>query len=289
MKKTIKKKTLSVPERIHGFRSRWSLNLTDEARWIEFKDRFMNTYADVVRLHFMSNDGNEDEFYRFIGKHKRAKESHDTTGSWGITEMLGSCPVYQLMLSTANMMEFTLQVQALFWVSSLTAVKKEELRRRLLEDIRSSGVAMEVTGTGAAVLVYPAGAKFLDEGVVNESLTWLERCGVAYDRFAMALTLLGKPNSAREVVDNLRLSLELTMRHVLGNSKSLENQQAVLKTFLKEKNIGTEVSTMYWTVVDLYSKFQNDRAKHGNKVQEQEVELILYLTGTFIRFLMTLR
>jgi hypothetical protein len=284
-----KVKPSSVPERIHGFRKRWSLELSDEARWTEFKDRFMNTYADVIGLHFMSSDVKEDEFYRLIGKHKRAKEVDEDFGRWDVIRMLGSCPVYQLMVSTRNMMEFTLQVQALFWVSSLEASKKQELRRRLLEDIRSSGVAMEVTGTGTSVLLYPAGARTLDEGVVNESLTWLEPVKDAHDRFAMGLSLLGKPGAARVVVDNQRLSLELTMRDVLGNTKSLENQQPVLGAFLKDKEVGGEVANMYLKLIDLYSKFQNDRAKHGNKVQEQEVEFILYLTGTFIRFLVTLR
>jgi hypothetical protein len=139
------------------------------------------------------------------------------------------------------------------------------------------------------VLLYPAGARTLDEGVVNESLTWLEPVKDAHDRFAMGLSLLGKPGAARDVVDNLRLSLELTMRDVLGNTKSLENQQPVLGAFLKDKEVGGEVANMYLKLIDLYSKFQNDRAKHGNKVQEQEVEFILYLTGTFIRFLVTLR
>lgn len=289
MKKTVINKNQSVAERIHGFRKRWSLDLSDESRWVEFKDRFMNTYADVVGLHFMSNDGKEDEFYRLVGKHKRAKESKDDTVRWGITEMLGSCAVYQLMLATSSMPEFILQVQALFWVSSITPSQKQQLHQRLLEDIRSSGVPVELTGSGAAVLLYPAGAKVLDAGVVNDVLIWLEPIKDAHDRFAMALTMLGKPNTARDVADNLRLSLELTMRHVLGNSKSLEKQQAELGAFLKGKSIGSEVANMYLKLIDLYTKFQNDRAKHGNKVQVQEVELILYLTGTFIRFLVTMR
>jgi len=193
------------------------------------------------------------------------------------------------MIGTKSMVDFTLQVQALFWVDSLPVSKKRLLRQSLLEDIRTSGVQLGLTGTGARVLIYPAGAKLLDEGVVNEALTWLEPIKDAHNRFAMALSLLGKPGSARDVADNLRLALELTMRHVLGNKRSLENQQAELGAYLKGKDIGGEVANMYWKLVDLYSKFQNDRAKHGNKVQEQEVELILYLTGTFIRFLVTLR
>ncbi len=249
----------------------------------------MNTYADVVGLHFMAGDGREDEFYRLIGKHKRAKESKEALEDWGKTEMLGSCVVYQLMMATTNMKEFNLQVQTLFWVSSLTHFQKQQLRQRLLEDISSSGVPIELTGTGASVLLFPAGAKLLDAEVVSDVLTWLEPIEDAHDRFSNALHLLGKPNSARDVSDNLRLSLELTMRHVLGNRKSLENQQADLGAFLKGKSIGGEVSNMFLKLTDLYSKFQNDRAKHGNKVQEHEVEFILYLTGTFIRFLITVR
>ncbi len=289
--KKIKKPNPTPPARIYGFHKRWLLERSDEARWLEFKNRFMNTFEDVVGSHFLNTKGrSKAEFYRLVGKHEQVKATSPLLMDWDADiELLGSCSVYQLMLATTNMYEFTLQVQALFWVGSLKVSQKRQLQQRLLEDIRSSGVPIEITGTGSSVVMYPAGARVLDEGVVNEVLTWLEPVDEAHDRFAQALSLLGKKGSARDVADNLRLSLELTMRHVLGNTKSLENQQSELGFFLKQKGVGVEVSNMYWKLVDLYSKFQNDRAKHGNKVQEQEVEFILYLTGTFIRFLVTLK
>lgn len=47
---------------------------------------------------------------------------------------------------------------------------------------------------------------------------------------------------------------------------------------------------MYWKLINYYTKYQNNYAKHNDKVKvdSSEIEFILYLTGTFIRFLLTL-
>ncbi|MBK8583316.1 MAG: hypothetical protein IPL86_16305 [Flavobacteriales bacterium] len=69
----------------------------------------------------------------------------------------------------------------------------------------------------------------------------------------------------------------------------MENQQKEFGSYLKQRGVAPEIGASYWKLIDLYSKFQNDRVKHGDKVIGQEVELVLYLTGTFIRFLLTLK
>lgn len=286
--KRARKKLVSTPARLNHFRKRWNIAADDESSWLEFKERFLNSFSDLISLHFHAGDDHAREYFRLVGIHPSAPKAKPAFDDWSLTPGQGSCPVYQLLVQTADMKKFTLLVQGLFWTSSLNASLKRALLTRLKEDIACSGVPIEVIVSNGEVLLYPAGAKLLDERLVNDVLHWLEQLPAAHDRFAQALQLMGKPSAARDVVDNLRLALELTIRYVLGNSKSLENQHTPLKDFLKFKGLGTEVTTLYWTMVKHYTDFQNDRAKHGNKVKDEEVEFILYLTGTFIRFLIPL-
>ncbi len=279
--------TLEV--KLKDFRRRWSIDLNEEARWQEFRDRAMNSFADTVGTFFLSDDENESELHRIIGVHLRGKRTSEDFSDWSVRREIGSSAVYNLLLSTASMPQFVERIQAVFWVSKIPSDRKENLKTRLREDIGISGVPIAVSGKGGATLLHPSGAKELDLTLVDEVLLWFDEIPAARERYAAALSLYGKPGHVRDVADNLRRSLEETLRHVLGNSKSLENQQKELGTYLKQRGIAPEIGASYWKLIDLYSKFQNDRVKHGDKVIEQEVELVLYLTGTFIRFLLTLR
>jgi len=86
----------------------------------------------------------------------------------------------------------------------------------------------------------------------------------------------------------LRLSFELLLKKILNNKKSLKNQEKPLSEYLEGKNVPKELRNMYWKLIDYYAKYQNNYAKHYDKVSSLEIEFIIYLTGTFIRFLITL-
>jgi|GEM_PF-1901226 len=89
----------------------------------------------------------------------------------------------------------------------------------------------------------------------------------------------------RNALDDLRLSLELLLRHVLGNGKSLENQRAAITEFFKNKQVSQQLANMFWTLIDQYSKYQNNAVKHNDKIQPKEVNIILDLTNGFIKHL----
>ncbi len=74
---------------------------------------------------------------------------------------------------------------------------------------------------------------------------------------------------------------------VLKNTKSLENQKEFIGKYLKTRNTSAEISNLFWTVLDYYSKYQNDKIKHADNAKVDEVEFLLYLTGTVMRFMLT--
>lgn len=89
----------------------------------------------------------------------------------------------------------------------------------------------------------------------------------------------------RNALDDLRLSLELLLKGILGNGKSLENQRAAITEFFKTKQVSPQLANMFWTLIEQYSKYQNDNVKHNDKIQAKEINIILDLTNSFIKHL----
>lgn len=140
-----------------------------------------------------------------------------------------------------------------------------------------------------SVLFYPSGAELLDEKLVNDPLTWLSDYPKAHANFRGALEKYQKGIHKRNLLDDLRSSLEIFLKEYLDNKKSLENQREELFKYMKEKGVSKEISAMFWTLLDAYSRYQNEYVKHNDNVKEQEIEFMIYTTGNFIRFMITLK
>ena len=87
------------------------------------------------------------------------------------------------------------------------------------------------------------------------------------------------------LLDDLRLSLELLLKSILNNNKSLENQISDLGVFIQSKGGSKELVNMFQKLIDYYSKYQNTYIKHNDHIIEEEIELMLELTSTFMKHL----
>ena len=92
----------------------------------------------------------------------------------------------------------------------------------------------------------------------------------------------------RNTLDDLRLALELLLRSLFSNSKSLENQIALLGEFIRAKGGSSELSNMFQKLVDYFSKYQNTYIKHDDAVIVAEVEFMFELTSSFMKHLIRL-
>ncbi|CQR25846.1 hypothetical protein BN1356_02193 [Streptococcus varani] len=91
----------------------------------------------------------------------------------------------------------------------------------------------------------------------------------------------------RECLDNARLCLELLLKNILSNNKSIENQKTEFCTWLGTKSVPNEVVNMIWKSIDDYARIQNQHAKHAlsEKLLPIEVDFILDETYTIIKYL----
>lgn len=128
----------------------------------------------------------------------------------------------------------------------------------------------------------------VDQADLERTLHWLGPFPTALAPYQQAIEKHANGMFLRNVLDDLRLSLELLVRAVLKNEKSLENQVPLLGAFIKSSGGSAELSNMYVKLIDYYTKYQNTYVKHDDAVIDDEVEFILELTSTFMRHLVRL-
>jgi hypothetical protein len=157
----------------------------------------------------------------------------------------------------------------------------------------SSGVKFRLGKTKDSAIVYPIGADFLDKEIINRDLLWLMAYPQVLAPFENALKSYTKADkdSRRNIQDDLRLALEELLKAVLNNEKGLENQKDYLLPWLKKKGVDTYIINLYQHLLFVHFKdYQNRSVKHKSKddYSEEEVEFMIYLTGTFMRLLLQL-
>ncbi len=125
--------------------------------------------------------------------------------------------------------------------------------------------------------------------IITEARYWLLDYPDALKLYDEALQKYQSKIDSRNLLDNLRLSLEKLLQAMFDNKKSLENQMNNLGNFIiNERQCPRELSNMFVTLVDYYSKYQNSYVKHDDAVVEKEVEFVFEITCCFMRFLVKL-
>lgn len=128
-------------------------------------------------------------------------------------------------------------------------------------------------------------AEAVNETLIDETRHWLNDYPDSLRIYEGALLKFNSKAFERNLLDDLRLSLELLLKTIFNNGKSLENQIADLGAFIQSKGGSKELSNMFQKLVDYYSKYQNTYVKHNDDIIEEEIEFILELTSSFMKHL----
>lgn len=129
----------------------------------------------------------------------------------------------------------------------------------------------------------------LNEPLIDETKHWLVDYPDSLKLFEEALFKFENKIYQRNLLDDLRLSLEKLLQSILDNKKSLENQLSDIGTFLKNRNVSKELSNMFVKLLDYYSKYQNTYVKHDDAVIENEIEITFEFTSSFMKFLIRIK
>ena len=121
----------------------------------------------------------------------------------------------------------------------------------------------------------PTGTNILKTELVKETQHLIEPFKKTYELYNSALGKFKIAVYERNLIDDLRLSLELLLKELLKNNKSLEKQIVDVGTYQKSKGISSEITNMFNTLLDYYSKYQNKYVKHDDNVNNKEIEFII--------------
>ena len=96
--------------------------------------------------------------------------------------------------------------------------------------------------------------------------------------FKEAMDKYNTGNQNRNCLDDFRLSLELFLKELLSNDKSLENQKKELGSYLEKKGLSTENRDCIIMTLNQYTKYQNEHVKHSNNISENDLRYIVKQT-----------
>lgn len=123
----------------------------------------------------------------------------------------------------------------------------------------------------------------LDVPLIDETRHWLHGHSKSLALLEQAKLKYDAKVFQRSLIDDLRLGLELLLKSVLGNTKSLENQIPLIGAKLKERSVSPQFINMFQKLLDYYCKYQNDYVKHDDNLPEEEIEFIFELTASFMK------
>lgn len=127
----------------------------------------------------------------------------------------------------------------------------------------------------------------IDKDVINETQTWLLQYPEARFEYMKAMESYEIGAYNRSALDSMRLSLELLLKQIIGNQKSLENQnlQKDLLPLLKGKGIPKEIRNLIYSIFNGLEKYQNENVKHGITNTSLEFEFVIEQTSILMKLI----
>jgi len=283
------KEKMSNSKKLLNFYKRWNVPIDITKSVNEFKARTINSIISNLSNKLM-NLKVENEYLTLMGKTIIQTSITDELSNSlrTISYKFTDTEVCKILQKEEDFIEYIRCLQTFFWMEALTPDDKEALAKSFQEDISMSFVDIAIKKVRNDYIFHPKGAKLLDELLVDDVLDWLSEYNSAYKSFSSALDKYLTKSDYRNLIDDLRVTLEQFLKEVLKNEKSLENQTSEVGLLLKEKGVSSYLRNMFSTLLSYYIHYQNNNVKHGHKFKDFEIEFLIYLTGSFVRFIITI-
>lgn len=284
---------------IEQFYKRFDIEIEEKENIKRFKNSLSKILEKSIGNISLKNEF-RDVFIKYTGIDHKDFGSVDiyTEIDYGQTDWLGitgknyikfsnTCIGKAFQEDISNVIKY-IQIIFLMDNSIISRDIKEELYENINEIIDLFGINVNILKEKNKYLLYPKGAKELDETLVNDVLVWLERYDISRKKFISALQKYQNKDDIRHILDDLRFSLEKFIQEIVSNGKSLENNKSEIGKILKDKNINVEIANMYMKLFDYYTIYQNNNVKHNENCAYEEIEFMIYLTGSFMRLLLSI-
>lgn len=269
------------------YREKLGIGFCDENKFDYFKVKVLNffdlTIYDIDFSEYFS-------FCNFTGLQVDWKLNY--SGDYYISSRLAVCLSVLNQQNTLN--EFLVHYIAL--TNSISLERKPgQLTRKNFSNIacemlKESHIPFDLLENNNEYFIFPKGAKELDDALVSQPLEWLKEYPKSQKSFMDALKSYSEATeeNASIVADLFRKALETFCQEFFKNDKSLEKSISDYCSYLEQKGVPKEISNNFNRLLDLFSKYNNNYAKHHDKSSLNVLEFIMYQTGNLIRLPITL-
>lgn len=177
-------------------------------------------------------------------------------------------------------------------VNSYTGNKtnQKKLEKRIKEILTDCQIPYDIVKDSDGVFVFPKGAKELDDELISGSFEWLKDYPKTRKAWIAALKDYSDVTelTASETADNFRKALERFFQEFFQSRKSLENLKSEYGTYMTSKGIPAELKNNFEKLLESYTNYMNNYAKHHDKVSQNVLEYIMYQTANLMRLVITL-
>lgn len=167
---------------------------------------------------------------------------------------------------------------------------KKKLEGKLLEILTDCQIPYDIIKDADGIFVFPKGAKELDDELISGSFEWLKDYPETRKAWIAALKDYSDATelTASETADNFRKALERFFQEFFGSKKSLENLKSEYGTYMTSKGVLAELKNNFEKLLESYTNYINNYAKHHDKTSQNVLEYIMYQTANLMRLVITL-
>ena len=151
-------------------------------------------------------------------------------------------------------------------------------------------IQYEIFEDDDGVFIFPKGVSDFDNSLVSKPLQWLSTYPTAEKAWSKAMREYAESSeeNASDVADKYRKALEAFFQEFFKSQKSLENFKAEYGDYLKQRGIPKEIAGNFETLLQAYTNYINNFAKHRDATSDKILEYLMYQTGNIMRLLLTL-
>lgn len=265
-------------------------------RWIDYREKLNIGFSDNEKKKMLANniasfienggvslDYTVDDYYEFCL----------TTGILYSEPRPETEGLYRLFAKTDLSIPQIISYYIAFVNTQTYATRpyKKNLIDILGDFLNDLNIQYEVFEDSDGYFVFPKGASELDSALVSQPLEWLKAYPSAHTAWIKAIREYANASdgNASDIADKFRKALETFFQEFFSGNKSLENFKAEYGKYLKKQGIPKEISGNFETLLQSYTQFINNYAKHRDATSDKVLEYIMYQTGNIIRLLITLK
>lgn len=268
-----------------NYREKLGIGFNDADKYKHFLRKIFNVLNDIIDDHRIQIDNSE--YFKFCNETGSPMRRGDTYGDG-----------YKLILQVLESHCDTLESFLAYYIAFINcqedsdhkAFTKENYKNLLCNCLQESHIHFEIYTDKEGIFVFPKGVEEFDAELVSKPLQWLHAYPTAEKAWSKALREYADANAqnASDIADKFRKALEAFFQEFFNGSKSLENYKTDYGDYLKQKGIPKEIAGNFGTLLQAYTNYINNFAKHRDATSDKILEYLMYQTGNIIRLLITL-